>query len=502
MSTTTAKLPANSPKTSRGTSALPRWEFITVAAVIAVFVVACFVTRNRHFPWGDEVMLISPAVNAFFGLGFHSTIYRPGFERFSYLHSYWENVPVYATVSLLWYKLFGFSNGTARVLNYVLMALASFEIWLAVLRLRVVKNPIHRCCLIVTLISGSATEAAYTTLRYDTWAIFVCATAFLIYSVRHDTLRTTGLLIVGMLMPLSGIHLPPYVTMLSFALLCFGGLGILKRLVPLYFGIVAGTIALLTCFWLQGAIPGFIFSLKTEGGQTLIEKLHNLGYYFSYDLSTILLLLSLAVLVVFSASAHKHKVIWFGLCVGTCLPLALFLMRRFVFSYAWEVYIPVCICLFAALSVESSNPASTRKYFVGISIVLACCIGFPKAMLGILMEWHDRDYARVEKLVQGTISPNDVVISDWTGYVAAIEKDRHLYVVGAENVMSDTERQKVSVLIIPPEQLAQLQSTIGGRWVLAAKPIAVDEKGSSPRLPGFVVSKFGYKVSVFRRVGL
>jgi hypothetical protein len=484
---------------------LPRRELLGVIAILLVFFFVCFIGRNHHLSWGDEAQTIEPAANSYYHLGFRSIAYRNSVERLGSQKFFFENVPVYPFVASLWYRVFGFSNSTAHTLNFLLMTVSAFVLWLSVFRLDIVKSSRARLGMLVVLLLGSGMTYAYMNVRYDTWGLLLCATGLLLYSIVNYPLRVCSLFVLGVLMPLSGVHLPPYICLLSVILLLFLGPSIIMRLMPLYAGMAIGVVALFGLFWWKGVIPEFLSVLHNEGGQTLHNKIQHFSYYFHLDWSLAVLLV-LAMFLLFSHSdEERHNLpLRMALAFGIGLPIAFFLMRRFHSGYAWAVYTPVVICVFSALAERWCHFGRIQKTTVVALFSIACVGGLPKTMSGMLLQWSSRDYGLIQRPVAKAIRSQDVVVCDYDAYFATKPYTVWVYPVDSVSVMMPIDRERVNVLEINPKELRDMKAVLGGQWVLVGPELIVSP-GTGRSVSSFMSrvtdSKFGYRLGIYRRVG-
>ncbi|HEV2117763.1 MAG TPA: hypothetical protein VGR48_17140 [Terriglobales bacterium] len=469
---------------------------MVLAGLLAVFFI-CFVSRNHHLPWGDEVQTIDAAVNSYYGAGFRSMVYRNQNDQ-----KFWAgNVPLYGFVACLWTCVFGFSNASVRVLNYMLLVLALLAVWLAVLRLQIIASARQRLAMITVLLSGEGITYACMNLRYDAWSLLLCAAGLLFYTASSGGVRAGGLFAIGVMMPLSGVHLPPYVLMLSAVFLLFLGWGVIRQLVPLYSGILLGIGSLFGLYWWKGVIPEFLAILHNEGGQSLGEKIQHLGYYFRPDRSLLCLVALLLVLLLWRGRRPGGSVaLRLGLAIGLGLPVALFLMRRFVLSYAWAVYVPVVVCLFVVLVREWRSFATARKAVVVAMLISACGLGLPKTLAGMALQWSIRDYGIVERFVAGKIEHGAVVMCDPAAYFAIKPHALQVYTEQYEQVISAEERRSIQVLVIDPKDRTQFQATLGGNWAATGADLSVYPGPLPYIISGIFHSRFGYRLAVYRRV--
>jgi len=328
---------------------------------------------------------------------------------------------------------------------------------------------------------------------------------------------------LGFLMPLAGLQLLPFLTVLGVLLIIFLGVGVLRHLAPLAIGCLVGAASLVLSTLALGVWHGFRDSVRVAGGVGLSLPNSFVGYLvdtgseavraFLGDLSA----LGIALCMMFAAliGLTTQRGGWrspegFGLTVTVTVPLALAAAGRFFSYYTWMVFIPCAICSFVILEqwldTAPLRHLTGRRSMIGAFwgvLVLAAMVGLPLRLVRTVVEWHARDYTCVQSLVRNQVGPTDWVYCTYSAYYPAKDFAEHVFLPPYRHVMRPDEKARISVLVVVPNESAEVRTFIGGEWREVGDRLAAREL--TPAF-GMLQKAFfgqattGYRLTVLRRV--
>jgi hypothetical protein len=468
-------------------------EWLGAIAMISLFLVLAIATNYQQLPWGDEVLLVEPAINRALGYGFHT--YTCHFEDF---HGFFiGNVPGYPFLMSVWLQLTGVNQYQAHLLNYLLVVAAVLLLWWTSARPGAVPGARWRLAMLACLLTCCATSYAAFNLRYDGLGMLLGAITFACVGLRRP-LSEVLLFITGVLLPFCGLHLPACVVFVgSLAVLLRAP--ILSRLAWLIAGCAAGLAALAALYSSHHVLGAFLAQCMQEGGQSLTRKLAHFGYYGSVDVTWICLLAALACLAVPAArrpEAADNRLLLAAFVSLTGVPVLLFLMRRYVESYAWISEIPAILLLFAygARIGARSQVGLVQKLALSL-IVAGCLAGTPKTLAGKFLGYDARDIRRVDRWVATFVSPDSHVYATGVPFFSAKLIARDVWFDQYMTSQPESERRRVNLVIIDAGTLPGMEGLLGGGWKRIGEISSASSPGWIARLSGY-----HYDLEAFERV--
>ena len=466
--------------------------------MLGLFLVVCLCIQGRYVPWGDEVQFVEAAANWYDKLGFVSRQHSNQTDG-----TFWSgNVPGYTMLLCAVFEAVRFSQAVARWTNYLIMVLAVAVLWWCVRRGRFVERAESRLLMAGLVLTGYSCYTCYANIRYDGLCLLECVLALACYQSVHSWIRNAGLFVVGAVMVLTNLQLPQYVVLLVVILSYAYALGwkLVKRLSFLGLGFAGGAGGLFLLYASHpGALEAFRTTLQQQAGQSVWEKMGDLHAYFEYDgsLTAIFLLLLVSFIVLRKkVEWRERRTLVAGLLVCTVIPACFFLARRFVFSSAWMVYVPavVCACRVLEARVETSR---SWKVFAAACCAMAIGWGLPKATAGIVTDWKIREYAVLDRFVTAHLKPGDTVFCDPAAYFAARPRVSRVYGPGYLDVINGTEKKSITVIMVPPDNEAEVTRALGGRWRADGQFIRTSKENPDRLLP--FSTNFNCQLRVFRR---
>ena len=473
----------------------PLLEGVIVILILVGFIlVNIFTSLNIQNVWLDEVTVADPAVNLYLGNGFTSTAWQ-----YQTKEEFWaSNAPLHQILLYHWLLLFGLSPIAVRSINFVLMAIAVFFIWLAVYRLNIVTSFGSRLALIAISIFGYGITINYMTSRYDCIGISLFAALFLAYSIKQSWMRCSIMLSISILIPLAGINLLPYTVILVILLLIYLQRKFWQESLSIALGTGLGIIFLYV-FYVTNGVAKVI--LASAGGHSLasavdtsvvgqfgetdlatkmiyvlvnfpkimLNRLANIPIWFFQDPSFVALLVLLLGFSFYKYRTNQFKsnsILSFGLAVAVVVPICMGILRDYPIYYSWMAYIPISICVTSFLAEIWSLNKLWR--FLGIVFIVAACVpGYPTELVKEMRQPSlAKAYIKLEQFVNESINPEDRVYSDFEAYYV-LKKMPVEYVLlpTYQDMMSEREKQELSALIVKPENYLQVVDLIGGNWV-------------------------------------
>ena len=117
-------------------------------------------------------------------------------------------------------------------------------------------------------------------------------------------------------------------------------------------------------------------------------------------------------------------------------------------------------------------------------------------------DWRERDYANVNKIVDQNVRDNDWLYGDFSTYYAGKLKAERTFMPLYLAAFLPSEAERISVLVIAPQDLNEVTNVIGGNWVATGKKFVPERDGfwAARRNMGFLSTQ-NYQLEVYRREG-
>jgi hypothetical protein len=496
-------------------SVVSRIEVISLTIVFLLFLSINLATGDRlPTVYIDEVSFTDPAANLYFGNGFTSTAwFAQTKDEFWAAHG-----PLYSALLYLWMLLFGFSPIAVRSLNYVLIVISMFLLWLAIVRLNLVPSTRRRIALVLLLLLAYGMTFNYRTGRLDCIAILLFTASALVYSIQSTRVRYLLLFCISILFPMAGLQMVAYAAIFCGLLLIYLRRSFLKECVFLSSGTAVGAICLYILYSLNGVVDGFVATITPMSpllGKDLasnfatrsLSRKISLGFPFvlAKDISYPFLLTSALAVTAYKWATGQFRlssVLSFGVAVAFCVPLLMFLVYQYPAYYSWMTFIPLSVCVFSGMQDLSRDRSKHLSIRTAIGcLFIAGLVGLPLHLVLAAYDWNDRDYTPVEALAERHVVKDNWVLSDYSAYYAVKKRAGVVFLPHYLNIMSSHEKEKLSVLIIHPRGLETVRRRVGGKWYDTGDSISPEVEG----LFGFSVrtgllTLSTYKLSVFKRV--
>jgi hypothetical protein len=118
-------------------------------------------------------------------------------------------------------------------------------------------------------------------------------------------------------------------------------------------------------------------------------------------------------------------------------------------------------------------------------------------------DWKDRDYGNVERFVSSAVSPDDVAYVEYDAYFPARVKAKDVYYQVIDwntfHLMSQQQKDSVSVIIDRPENIDETIRGLGGLWHMTGERLEPTRKGMFQGRGFGFLSIENYDLVVLRR---
>jgi hypothetical protein len=436
-------------------------EIWVVSLFLLAFLIFNVITATSYpFAHLDECLQAEPAINYIHGLGFGI--------RFDEILGMWSFLLV------PWTKLFGSSLEAIRSADIVSMTAALLVLWSGVKRLEVVPGAFWRVFLLVLLATEYGMIAVYRNGRYDGFGALVICVMLWLMSIQERRTRLISLFAASLLIPWAGLQFMPVLfTAGVFLLLIFhwrfwreitvsflaSGLG-----VAAFFGIAAA----------NGRLPTLLkfISVQRTGINVISDWIHQ-GHLVVYNYIpadfSLPFLLAATVIVFVHLLRRKtitlHSGIFLGILFDLLLSIVMLTVAKLPTYYSYMVVIPLGVALCSGLA--HCEPGKLKNAALTLCC-LSAIVGAGVHAAAYLGNYRDRDYSRLEQFVERSVRADDIAYADVRGYLAVRQRARDAYFPETEEriipLMSQQQKDSITVLLIPPSELEYTATGLGGHW--------------------------------------
>ena len=436
-------------------------EIWVVSLFLLAFLIFNVVTATSYpFPHLDECVQAEPAINYIHGQGFGI--------RFD------EILGMYSFLLVPWMKLFGTSLQSIRSLDIVSMTGAFLVLWSAVKRLKIVPLAFWRIFLLMLLATEYGMIVDYRNGRYDGFGALLMAVVLWLMSIEGKRTRLLCLFLVCLLIPWAGMQFMPVLFAGGvFLFLIFrwrfwmeiavsflaSALG-----VAAFFIVAAANGRLLTLLkFITGQRTGIdVISYWIHHGQLIVYN------YIPADFSFAFLFAAAAIVFVNLRRQNKidlHSAIFGGILFDVLLSVIMLTVAKLPTYYSYMIVIPIAVALCSGLALcEPGKLKNAALILCSLSAVAGAGIHIA-AYIG---NYKDRDYSHLERFVDQTVHADDVAYVDTPAYLAVRQRAQDAYFPQTEvniiPLMSQQQKDSITVLLIPPSQLQYTTNGLGGQW--------------------------------------
>jgi hypothetical protein len=137
-----------------------------------------------------------------------------------------------------------------------------------------------------------------------------------------------------------------------------------------------------------------------------------------------------------------------------------------------------------------------RRFFC----IMALAVGPALHGITAIADWRDRDYSNVEKLVRENVTSNDWLYGDFSTYYAAKKTAARVFMPLYLAAFLPSEKGRLTVLVIAPENFNAATNIIGGTWGSTGKKFTPASNGfwATRRNMGFLSTQ-NYELEIYRR---
>jgi hypothetical protein len=447
-------------------------------------------------PWLDDCEVSEPAVSFFYGHG--------------YIFRFSEMLGMYTILLVPWMKVFGASLQSVRSADIVCMTAAFFVLWSAVKRLDLVTHAAMRFLLLFLLATEYAMIFAYRSGRYDGFGALIMVVVLWIMSIREKRMRIALLSAICLFVPWAGLQFMPLLFTAGLVLFLFFRWKYWMEIAASYLASAVGAGCFLLCVYFSGRLPGYLKSVHASlTGPAIFAHWFRTGEFhhsnfLPKDLS-LAFLFPAAVLLLIALLRDKQitrrSVLSFALLFTVLLVCIQCLVSKFPTYYCYMVVIPLTIAICAGLPKCKAGALKSATLLLCLLSVLA---GAGLNFAAWAYDRQDRSYARIEQFIGSVIRADDIAYVDHEGYLAArpLAKDVYLPTIpggGILLLLSQQQKDSITVLVIHPEELSEVLKTFGGDWQMTGKLAPTQRSLFGDRNLGFVTFRPNTLVALRRR---
>jgi hypothetical protein len=221
------------------------------------------------------------------------------------------------------------------------------------------------------------------------------------------------------------------------------------------------------------------------------------------DFSLPFLLAATAILFVHLLRQKKinlHSGIFLGILFAVLLSIMMVTVAKLPTYYSYMIVIPIAVALCSGLAL--CEPGKLRNAAL-ILCSLSAVAGAGLHAAAYIGNYQDRDYSHLEQFVDQTVHPDDIAYVDTPGYLAVRHRARDAYLAEAEGpiipLMSQQQKDSITVLLIPPSQLEYTTNGLGGQWQETGQMIAPTRRNLFGRRRVGIVTFRPIDLTVYRR---
>ncbi|MDX2097559.1 MAG: hypothetical protein SFW36_07250 [Leptolyngbyaceae cyanobacterium bins.59] len=424
------------------------------------------------------MMFIDPAANLYLGNGFTSATWYGQIKD-----EFWAGYPpLYSLLLYAWMRVYGLSLATARSLNILLTVITAFLLWVSVQRLHLVKTASARISLVLLLLFIQNYTFNLTAGRPDPLMLLITTLVLLVSSIRSQPWRYGGLVAVCTLFPLTGLSLVVYSVISVALVLIFLQGKFVAEAIAIAIGLFAGLVTLYGIYQANGVWDQFIFSTKNNPtlvghnlASSLSESLRFGGFLQNRNFQILLtLLISIAIYRILKRDLQWRSTICFGLAASFVIPLGMRFAGAYLFYNGWMASLPLIICL---CSNWEQLPIFRIKQWMVTALsgllLTVCILGPHLRIIDLITNWQALDQAPVSALIERNVSSQDWVFSDSLAYYAAKPKAAVTMTHWYRSIITPSEKQQVSVLILRPELFESTVHKLGGQWEITPDQVTL-----------------------------
>jgi hypothetical protein len=471
-------------------------EIWVVSLFLLAFLIFNVVTATSYpFPHLDESLQAEPAINYIHGQGFGI--------RFDEILGMWSFLLV------PWMKLFGSSLRSIRSADIVSMTAAFLVLWSAVKRIEIIPLAFWRVFLLILLATEYGMIVDYRNGRYDGFGALLMTVVLWLMSIKGKQTRLFCLFVVCLFVPWAGLQFMPVLFTAGVFLFLIFRWRFWMEIAVSFLASVLGVVAFFTVAAANGRLSTLLKFIRGQRtGLNVISYWIHHGQLILYnqipaDFSLPFLLAATAILFVHLLRQKKinlHSGIFLGILFAVLLSIMMVTVAKLPTYYSYMIVIPIAVALCSGLAL--CEPGKLRNAAL-ILCSLSAAAGAGLHAAAYIGNYQDRDYSHLEQFVDQTVHPDDIAYVDTPGYLAVRHRARDAYLAEAEGpiipLMSQQQKDSITVLLIPPSQLEYTTNGLGGQWQETGQMIAPTRRNLFGRRRVGIVTFRPIDLTVYRR---
>ena len=471
-------------------------EIWVVSLFLLAFLIFNVVTATSYpFPHLDESLQAEPAINYIHGQGFGI--------RFDEILGMWSFLLV------PWMKLFGSSLRSIRSADIVSMTAAFLVLWSAVKRIEIIPLAFWRVFLLILLATEYGMIVDYRYGRYDGFGALLMTVVLWLMSIKGKRTRLFCLFVVCLFVPWAGLQFMPVLFTAGVFLFLIFRWRFWMEIAVSFLASVLGVVAFFIVAAANGRLSTLLKFIRGQriGINVISDWIHH-GQLILYnqipaDFSLPFLLAATAILFVHLLRQKKinlHSGIFLGILFAVLLSIMMVTVAKLPTYYSYMIVIPIAVALCSGLAL--CEPGKLRNAVL-ILCSLSAAAGAGLHAAAYIGNYQDRDYSHLEQFVDQTVHADDIAYVDITGYLAVRQRARDAYLPEAEGpiipLMSQQQKDSITVLLRPPSQLEYTTNGLGGQWQETGQMIAPTRRNLFGRRRVGIVTFRPIDLTVYRR---
>ena len=314
----------------------------------------------------------------------------------------------------------------------------------------------------------------YRNGRYDGFGALLTSALFWLMSIKSKRTRLCCLFVVCLFVPWAGLQFMPVLFTAGVFLFLIFRWRFWMEIAVSFLASVLGVAA----FFLVAADNGRLSTLLTFirrqkiGVNVISDWIHNgqliLYNYIPADFSLPFLFAATAIVFVHLLRHKKitlHSGIFLGILFDVLLSIVMLTVAKLPTYYSYMVVIPIAVALCSGLAL--CEPGKLRNAAL-ILCVLSAVAGAGLHAAAYIGNRQDRNYSHLEQFVDQTVQADDIAYVDIRGYLAVRQRARDAYFPETEEriipLMSQQQKDSITVLLIPSSELEYTTNGLGGQW--------------------------------------
>lgn len=476
--------------------------FLLLCGFLAFDLATC-----NYYPavWCDDVWWTEPALNLVKYGSFTSCIFQlQPFDTFPTV-----NCPLYVMALVPWLTAVGTSLLAARALNYTLLAVNSFLLWVAFWRFGWVRSAGLRLLALGVLHLGYGMCFSFRTSRPDMLGMLCLLLCLFTFAAKRRSIHYFCLFGLAAASVWIGLQIGLFAASASVAAWLLLRRVTFKELVVVAAGMLFGAGSLALFLWAHGALHRFclvLFVIRSMNAYA--PQLSAAGKLANYlllclkenvnDPSLLAVLGGLAVLLAMSwkgLGESTRQLVVYCLVLSLGVVVLFNLIGHFGFYYSYLRFVPAVLALFAVycqVTQAGDSSGRLRRWVFGLTLVVAVVMGLPLRLVLASALYDIAPRSEIRRQVRAHVTPSDAVFTEHAAFFEAKQITRVVYdiyssptfyfmQVAGTREFTPERKNAVTVLIIRPEDSQRFTNFFGGKWT-AASPVF----GDRPHYEGFV----------------